>query len=538
MRRRQEIMSNTESAIEFRDVSFVLPGGKTLLAHLNLQVGRGETLVLLGRSGSGKTTTMKLINRLIDPTAGQVIIDGKPTVDWDPIQLRRRIGYVIQEIGLFPHLTIEQNIGVVPRLEGWQPERIHQRAYELLNLVGLDAERFAGSMPRELSGGQRQRVGVARALAADPPVILLDEPFGALDPITRRGIQQEFKALQQNLGKTMVFVTHDIAEAFVLGSRIGLLKDGEMVLLGAPAELLESSHPEARAFAACFHDGQSNRETGVTLLEFFTQNRGELGELVLEHLFLVVVSTGIAVLIGVPLGILLTRRPALSKPILGFANIMQTVPSLALFGFLIPLNIYLFQVKIVGGIGARTAIVALVLYSLLPIIRNTFTGISNVDPAIRDAGRGMGMTDRQLLLQVELPLALGVIIAGVRVATVICVGTATIAAAIDAGGLGRYIFRGLRANDNVLILAGAVPAALIAIAADLLLGYFEKTIQLGAAVRGKSKSLLWASALVVLAVLGGVYFFTSNSGGPHRRRFQRFHRASHSRRDRRPSDRG
>ena len=276
----------------------------------------------------------------------------------------------------------------------------------------------------------------------------------------------------------------------------------------------------------------------MTLLEFFTHNRGELGELVLEHLFLVVISTGIAVLIGVPLGILLTRRPALSKPILGFANIMQTVPSLALFGFLIPLNIYLFQVKIVGGIGARTAIVALVLYSLLPIIRNTFTGISNVDPAIRDAGRGMGMTDRQLLLQVELPLALGVIIAGVRVATVICVGTATIAAAIDAGGLGRYIFRGLRANDNVLILAGAVPAALIAIAADLLLGYFEKTIQLGAAVRGKSKRLLWASALVVLAVFGGVYFFNSNTGGPHRRRFQRFHRASHSRRDRRASDRG
>ena len=251
----------------------------------------------------------------------------------------------------------------------------------------------------------------------------------------------------------------------------------------------------------------------MTLLEFFTQNRGELGELVLEHLFLVVVSTGIAVLIGVPLGILLTRRPALSKPILGFANIMQTVPSLALFGFLIPLNLYLFNVKIVGGIGARTAIVALVLYSLLPIIRNTFTGISNVDPAIRDAGRGMGMTDRQLLFQVELPLALGVILAGVRVATVICVGTATIAAAIDAGGLGRYIFRGLRANDNVLILAGAVPAALIAIGADLLLGYFEKVIQVGSLARGKAKGLLWAGAVIVLALIGGTYFFSSQSAG-------------------------
>jgi osmoprotectant transport system ATP-binding protein len=250
-------MSKAAIAIEFRDVSFALPTGRTLLAHLNLQVDRGETLVLLGRSGSGKTTTMRLINRLIDPTSGQVIIDGKPTVDWDPIQLRRRIGYVIQEIGLFPHLTIEQNIGVVPRLEGWDPERIRSRARQLLSLVGLDAERFAGRYPRELSGGQRQRIGVARALAADPPVILLDEPFGALDPITRRDIQQEFKNLQQELGKTMVFVTHDIGEAFVLGNRIGLLKDGEMVLLGAPAELIESTHAEARAFAACFNDGQA-----------------------------------------------------------------------------------------------------------------------------------------------------------------------------------------------------------------------------------------------------------------------------------------
>ncbi|HUR71124.1 MAG TPA: ATP-binding cassette domain-containing protein [Candidatus Limnocylindrales bacterium] len=250
-------MDRDEIAIEFRDVSFALSSGRTLLSHLNLQVDRGETLVLLGRSGSGKTTTMRLINRLIDPTAGEVIVNGKPTVDWDPIQLRRRIGYVIQEIGLFPHLTIEQNIGVVPRLEGWEPERIRLRARQLLTLIGLDADRFADRYPRELSGGQRQRIGVARALAADPPVILLDEPFGALDPITRRDIQQEFKNLQQELGKTMVFVTHDIAEAFVLGNRIGLLKDGEMVLLGAPADLLESNHPEARAFAGCFNDGQA-----------------------------------------------------------------------------------------------------------------------------------------------------------------------------------------------------------------------------------------------------------------------------------------
>lgn len=250
-------MSESQTAIEFRGVSYSLPEGKTLLASLNLRVQAGETLVLLGRSGSGKTTTMKLINRMIDPTAGEVRVEGKSTRDWDPIRLRRRVGYVIQEIGLFPHWTVEENIGVVPRLEGWAPERIRERARALLKLVGLDAERFAARYPRELSGGQRQRIGVARALAADPPVILLDEPFGALDPITRREIQREFKSLQRELGKTMVFVTHDIAEAFFLGTRIALLKDGEMVLVGAPEELLRSQDPEARAFADCFNNSQS-----------------------------------------------------------------------------------------------------------------------------------------------------------------------------------------------------------------------------------------------------------------------------------------
>jgi osmoprotectant transport system ATP-binding protein len=252
-------MSDGQATIEFRDVSFALPDGRKLLAKLNLQVKKGETLVLLGRSGSGKTTTMKLINRLIDPTSGEVRIDDKPTVDWNPIRLRRRVGYVIQEVGLFPHLTVEENVGVVPRLEGWEAGRIQGRARELLTMVGLDPDRFAARLPRELSGGQRQRVGVARALAADPPVILLDEPFGALDPITRRELQQEFKNLQQELHKTMVFVTHDIAEAFLLGTRIALLKDGEMVLLGPPEDLLGSNHPEARAFALCFHDSQRAR---------------------------------------------------------------------------------------------------------------------------------------------------------------------------------------------------------------------------------------------------------------------------------------
>jgi osmoprotectant transport system permease protein len=207
----------------------------------------------------------------------------------------------------------------------------------------------------------------------------------------------------------------------------------------------------------------------MNVFEYLSRNRIEFLELTAQHLLLVGISTGIAILVGVPLGILLTRRPRLSPSVLGIANVFQTIPSLALFGFLIPL-------PFIGGVGARTAIVALVLYALLPIIRNTFAGIQSVDPAIREAGRGMGMTDRQLLFMVEVPLAFGVILAGIRIATVIGVGVATIAAAIGAGGLGVYIFRGVAMVDNTLILAGALPAALIALTADLALGRLERHV--------------------------------------------------------------
>jgi osmoprotectant transport system ATP-binding protein len=250
-------MGAAANSIEFHSVSFNLPGGRALLADLNLEVPYGETLVLLGRSGSGKTTTMKLINRLIDPSSGKVQVEGKATLEWDPIRLRRRIGYVIQEVGLFPHLTVEDNIGVVPRLERWAPERIKSRAREMLNLVGLDPDKFSSRFPRELSGGQRQRVGVARALAADPPIILLDEPFGALDPITRREIQLEFRSLQERLKKTMVFVTHDVREAFFLASRICLLKDGKTVLVGAPEHFLGCDDTEVKAFIGCLADPEA-----------------------------------------------------------------------------------------------------------------------------------------------------------------------------------------------------------------------------------------------------------------------------------------
>jgi len=242
-------------AIEFRGVSYRLEDGRTLLADLSLTVARGETLVLLGRSGAGKTTALKLINRLLEPSEGEILVGGRRQADWEPVRLRRSLGYVLQDVGLFPHWTVERNVALVPRLEGWPEDRARQRVREMLALVGLNAAEFAARLPHELSGGQRQRVGVARALAADPPILLMDEPFGALDPITRAELQREFRALAQRLGKAIVFVTHDVREALLLASRIALLAGGRLVGIYSPTDFLRASEPEARAFVSSLDPG-------------------------------------------------------------------------------------------------------------------------------------------------------------------------------------------------------------------------------------------------------------------------------------------
>jgi len=235
-------MDSPQSSVEFLDVCYRLPDGREILKRLSFAVARGEIMVLLGRSGSGKTTALKLVNRLLPQSSGEVRVEGRGTGDWDLIELRRHIGYAIQEVGLFPHYTVERNIALVPTIERWPEEKTRARVQELIRLVGLDSD-IASRYPHQLSGGQRQRVGVARALAADPPILLMDEPFGALDPLTRSDLQREFLALQQRLGKTVLFVTHDLHEALRLGTRIALLEQGRLVSLTSAEEFLKSSEP-------------------------------------------------------------------------------------------------------------------------------------------------------------------------------------------------------------------------------------------------------------------------------------------------------
>lgn len=240
-------MSDRTSTVQFKAVCYEIDGLEILNA-IDLEIPEGEIVVLLGESGCGKTTTLRLINRLIDPTAGEVLVMGRPTTDWDPVELRRSVGYVLQDGGLFPHMTVRQNAGLVLSLSGRDTVDANSRADEMLQLVRLDPEKYGDRFPHELSGGQRQRVGVARALAPDPSLLLLDEPFGALDAITRAKLQKEFAALVRDLGKTAVFVTHDLQEAMLLGDRIVLMDKGRILFADTPSKFRKSEIPLAQAY--------------------------------------------------------------------------------------------------------------------------------------------------------------------------------------------------------------------------------------------------------------------------------------------------
>src|SRR5258706_3124 len=354
------------AAVEFQEVRKAF-AGRPVLDGLTLAVEAGETVALIGPSGCGKTTALKLVNRLLDADSGRVLVEGRDVAREDAIALRRKLGYVIQEGGFCPHWDVRSNVEVVPRMLGWDEERRARRCREVLAMVNLPAEEFGPRRPRQLSGGQRQRVGVARALAADPPVLLMDEPFGALDPMTRAELRAEFRRIQQKLKKTVIIVTHDMAEAFALGDRVRVINAGRLV--------------------AC--------DT-----------------------------------------------------------------------------------------------------------RTTIAGMQGLDAPIAEPGVALGVPPRQLLRLVELPLALPSIVAGVRVAAVVGVGSATIAAAIGAGGLGEYIYRGLSMVDTTVILAGAIPAAALAVLVDTaLLGVERQLSAPRPARRFRRLVAVTAASLAAVALL-------------------------------------
>lgn len=566
--------------IELRDVSKLYPGRAVpAVENLTMRIPAGEIVVLTGPSGCGKTTTMRMINRLVEPTAGVVTIGGTDVSALDLDEHRRNTGYVIQQVGLFPHLRVDANIGVVPRSRGWTRRRIADRVRELLDVVGLTRE-HGDRYPRELSGGQQQRVGVARAMAADPPVMLMDEPFGSTDPITRARLQDEFLRLQREVRKTIVFVTHDFDEALKVGDRIAVLRprsviaqyDTPQAILAAPAddyvasfvgpkrnlkrlalirvgdlELRPADGPDGLppvrpgatlrdvldvmvrtgSTAVVVTEDSAMQPLGVcdvpslvaalrttdeaaapaipeapapgpdttvparprrrrlgllvrpvllalALLALFMIVRAQpidsieqrflnAGEIFTElgaHLRLTLISTVCTIAIALPLGILLTRAGARwARPIgLGLGNLGQAIPSI---GLVVLLALWI-------GTGTATAVTALVVYATLPVLRNTIVGLDDVDPTLVDAARGMGMGKTAVLWRIELPLAVPVILAGIRTALVLTVASATLATFIGGGGLGGGLVAGIGLDRPILSLTFGIIVAALALFVDWL----------------------------------------------------------------------
>src|SRR6202165_233956 len=403
------------------------PGAARVRAvdDVSLEVAEGEFLAIVGGSGSGKTTLLRLANRLIDADSGSITIEGEEVRAADPVRLRRRIGYVFQSGGLFPHISVAGNIGITPKLLGTPAAEISARVDELLDLVRLDRGLYRDRLPHELSGGQRQRVGVARALAARPRIVLMDEPFGALDPLTRDALGDDYRALHQKLGLTTVMITHDMTEAILLADRVAVMRAGRLLAQGTPSELSDSRAPYVAA----------------------------------------------------------RNHPLMRGALLGLASIVQTVPGLALLALFYPLLLALAAITLswfgfgFSAFGFLPAVLALALYSMLPVLRNTITGLRGVDPAILDAAQGVGMTPRQSLLSVELPLALPVMMAGIRTSAVWVIGTATLSTPIGQTSLGNYIFAGLQTQNWVFVLFGCLAAAVLALAVDQLLALIETGVR-------------------------------------------------------------
>jgi len=271
-----------DKIIEFQNVNKVYPNGNEAVKDMNFSINEGEFIVFIGTSGSGKTTALKMINRLEDSTSGKIEIKGKNIFEYNIHKMRWNMGYVLQQVALFPHLTVEENISIVPELKGWKKEEIKARTEELLEMIGLESEKYLKRMPSELSGGEAQRIGIARALAGNPEIILMDEPFSALDPITRKSLQKDIKELQQKINKTIVFVTHDIEEAFYLGDRIFIIKDGEILQSGTKSELINNPKDEfVREFISLEQNKNAENEIDKKIIEKLKEN-GEYEKILLE----------------------------------------------------------------------------------------------------------------------------------------------------------------------------------------------------------------------------------------------------------------
>ena len=624
--------------VEFQQVCMAYKE-KEVLNNVDLTIQDGEFFVLIGSSGCGKTTLLKSINKLLPVQQGTLKINGTPVSQIKVNQLPNLVGYVVQAGGLFPHLTVEENIALVMKVAQYPKEQIHDRVTAMLKMVNLDPALYRNQYPSQLSGGQQQRVGVARAFAVDPPIVLMDEPFSALDPMTRSELQNEIHALQKKTGKTIIFVTHDMDEAIKLADRICIIQSGHIVQCDTPENILK--HPAnqyvstfigenrlwsnpgyiraadimrlrpktvnrgrtvlqalqmmrqggvdsllmvdekehllgvvwltelmeerdgsapvedylsddyvaveedttlqeiianidydaagiipvvdrqrilrgfltkssllatmSRQFVPEQREGEERCDMRYALsdyLEIYVTKWDELVEEFLRHLSMTSLAVLLALVIGVPLGIFITRHKKLSAVVIAVANVMQSIPCMALLALGIP----------VFGIGEKLAVFMVFVYAFLPILKNTYTGIAGISPVSLEVARGIGLTRAQQLTRVELPMAVPYVMSGIRIAAVSAVSTMTIAAFAGANGLGWFIVLGMNSRNYPLTLMGAVAASVMALALDFLLGRVEKAVtsegllppdqikNLSRTVRRRRRNVAWGLCVALIGV--------------------------------------